>query len=96
MILLSILFKRSIILAKSVTNWWLDNLTHSATKKKPWCEAPELYYFQTVNSLLLKGLEIIKPVFLDSGKSFFFGLLPKKDHEIILPNPPDAREYYPL
>jgi hypothetical protein len=34
----------------------------SATKKKPWCEASGLFYFQSVKCLHLKGMEIKKPV----------------------------------
>ncbi len=60
----------------------------SATKKKPWCESTGVFYFQPEPQTLAsgEGMEIKNP---DRRRrrmqGFFFGLLPKTDHRIILP-----------
>ncbi len=44
----------------------------SATKIKPCRETAGLYYFQTVKSLLLKGMEIKNPWPREARQGFFY------------------------
>jgi hypothetical protein len=66
----------------------LDISPVSATKKKPWCEAPGLYYFQTEPGLPERRAENNKArSSAQRCKAFSLLSTPKTDHKIILPLP---------
>jgi hypothetical protein len=68
-------FNNSTTFVKSLTISRLDISNLLSTKKKPWCAAPGLSRFHNEPSLLVRVMEMRKPVAPAKGGSKAFSLL---------------------